>query len=143
MCLTLLLIIGVMWGAILTPVAAEELNHSFAAPPPLSAGEAFAKYCAACHGVGGRGGAVPGLSKPAPDLTKLTLRNGGMFPRESVARSIDGRGEIRAHGSREMPVWGDWFKLEAEEAYEGPTEEEAKIRKRVEDLLDFLESIQD
>jgi mono/diheme cytochrome c family protein len=71
MYLTLLLTIAVMWGAILTPVAAEELDGSIAAPPPPSAGEAFAKYCAACHGVGGAGGAVSDLSKPAPDKVPL------------------------------------------------------------------------
>jgi hypothetical protein len=100
---------------------------------------------APCHGADGRGGGPQGsvLRKTAPDLTKLTLRDGGTFPRQRLERLIDGREEIYAHGSREMPVWGDWFKLEEEEAYEGPTEEEAKIRKRVEDLLNFLQSMQE
>ena len=87
-------------------------NDSFQ-EPPKSAESAFALYCAPCHGDDGRGDGplVFGLSKPPLDLTKLTARNGGTFPRTRLARLIDVRDEVDAHGSREMPVWGDWFKL--------------------------------
>lgn len=83
-----------------------------------------------------------GLSKPAPDLTHLAIRNGGAFPRERVARLIDGREQMDSH-NREMPIWGDWFKLEAEEGFDGPAGDEAKIRKRIDDLVDLLQSMQE
>lgn len=123
-------------------VVADDLDD-LTAPASASAEEAFARYCAPCHGKAGRGGSVAGLSKPAPDLTRLTARNGGTFPRERLAQIVDGRKALAAHGSREMPVWGDWFKLEGEEAYEGSAEEEGIIRKRIEDLLDLLQSMQE
>jgi hypothetical protein len=47
-----------------------------------------------------------------PDLTQFARRNGGMFPSERVYRIIDGR-DVPSHGDREMPVWGDIFKLGA------------------------------
>jgi mono/diheme cytochrome c family protein len=144
MFLTPLLIAGLLLSAVLTTVIADELDDS-AAPPPASAEEAFGRYCAPCHGVDGRGGGpqAAGLGKAVPDLTTLTVRSGGTFPRERLARLIDGRDEISAHGSREMPVWGDWFKLEGEEAYEGTAGEEARIRKRIEDLIDIVQSMQE
>ncbi|HEX6213117.1 MAG TPA: c-type cytochrome [Methylomirabilota bacterium] len=72
----------------------------------------FRTYCASCHGVGGRGdGPVAGeFRRSIPDLTKYTARNGGVFPSERVRQIIDGRW-VRAHGTREMPVWGDAFRM--------------------------------
>jgi mono/diheme cytochrome c family protein len=144
MFLTPLLIAGLLLSAASTTVIADELQDS-TAPPPASAEEAFGRYCASCHGEDGRGGGpqAADLGRPVPDLTRLTLRNGGTFPRERVARLIDGRDEVSAHGSRKMPVWGDWFKLEGEEAYEGRAAEEATIRKRIEDLIDLIQSMQE
>ena len=113
---------------------------------PLLSGEAaFAQYCAPCHGDNGRGSGrlTFGLSKPAPDLTELSSRNRGIFPRERLARVIDGREQIPAHQDREMPVWGDLFKLEGEEAFTGRSEEEARIHRRIDDLLDVLEGLQE
>ena len=82
------------------------------------------------------------LSKPALDLTKIAARNGGSFPRTRIARIIDGREEVSAHGEREMPVWGDWFELEATSQV-GGNKDSAAIKKRIDDLVDFLESIQE
>jgi mono/diheme cytochrome c family protein len=117
--------------------ASAQDNEDFQ-EPPKSAESAFALYCAPCHGDDGRGGGplVFGLSKPPPDLTKLTARNGGTFPRARLARLIDGREDVDAHGSREMPVWGKWFKLE-------PVGDEEAIRKRIDELLNLLESLQE
>lgn len=53
--------------------------------------------CATCH--------MPGSTPQGPDLTQLAALNGGSFPVEEVTRIIDGRAELRAHGSP-MPVWG-------------------------------------
>ncbi len=36
----------------------------------------------------------------------LSERNDGIFPAERVARVIDGREEVRLHGTRDMPIWG-------------------------------------
>ncbi|HEY7748459.1 MAG TPA: c-type cytochrome [Aestuariivirgaceae bacterium] len=122
-------------------VAAQDEDPSTTSPP-RSAEAAFALYCAPCHGEDGRGNGplAFAVSKPLPDLTTLTMRNGGSFPRERLARLIDGRDDIKAHtGEREMPAWGEWFKLEGEGL--GSMDEE-EVRMRIEKLLDLLESMQ-
>jgi mono/diheme cytochrome c family protein len=100
----------------------------------------FVRYCAACHGIGGRGdGPAAGalLTRPA-DLTRIAARRGG-FPEAEIARFIDGRTPIAAHGDREMPVWGERFV----EDIPDPGVAEAIVRTRLEMLLAYLESIQD
>jgi mono/diheme cytochrome c family protein len=53
----------------------------------------FRLYCSNCHGESGRGDGPKtfGLSGPAPDLTGLSERNGGEFPKERLRAIIDGR----------------------------------------------------
>jgi mono/diheme cytochrome c family protein len=141
-----LLLSTCLMSAVANLVWAQEdgTDEADSSAPTISAEAAFARYCAPCHGDDGRGNGklVFGLSRPAPDLTRLAMRNGGAFPRERVARLIDGRKQIGSH-NREMPIWGDWFKLEAEEGFDGPAGDEAKIRKRIDDLVDLLQSMQE
>jgi mono/diheme cytochrome c family protein len=68
----------------------------------------YINLCASCHGTKGKGdGPVAKyLSKAPADLTKLSDAHNGIFPSERVFELIDGRREVGAHGTREMPVWG-------------------------------------
>jgi mono/diheme cytochrome c family protein len=68
-------------------------------------------YCSSCHGAAGKGdGALaPILDVRPADLTQIAKKNGGTFPYSEVFRSIDGRKSVRAHGTADMPVWGDVF----------------------------------
>jgi len=104
----------------------------------------FRLYCSNCHGEGGRGDGPKtfGLSGPAPDLTRLSERNGGVFPRERLQAVIDGREVLKNHGDREMPVWGVWFKMEAEEDLGGAEGDEGTVQRRITALIDFLETLQ-
>lgn len=79
---------------------------------PVSGSEMFRTYCAVCHGVNGRGdGPAAGALKKSPaDLTRLTVRNNGKYPEGRVIHAISGDTQIGAHGSKEMPVWGDLFR---------------------------------
>lgn len=97
----------------------------------------FATYCASCHGKNGRGdGPVSAeLRRMPPDLTRFAARNGGVFPRDRVYRIIDGR-EVRAHGDRTMPVWGDAFSRTREEL------SDADVRQRLDAIVRYLEAIQ-
>lgn len=47
------------------------------------------------------------------NLRHLAQRNGGKFPFWEVYRVIEGRGVVPGHGSREMPIWGDRFRVDA------------------------------
>jgi mono/diheme cytochrome c family protein len=64
--------------------------------------------CAACHGMDGKGGGpVSSELKSRPtDLTLLAKKNNGEFPTSLLSEVIDGTRQDRAHGNREMPVWG-------------------------------------
>jgi mono/diheme cytochrome c family protein len=73
--------------------------------------ELYVQYCSSCHGKDGRGnGPVsPQLKIKPPDLTLLAKKNKGIYPLDDVMKAIDGRRLVRAHGDREMPVWGGGF----------------------------------
>jgi hypothetical protein len=45
------------------------------------------------------------------DLTQLSKKNDNQFPFWRVYKVIDGREEVMAHGTRDMPVWGAWFQV--------------------------------
>ena len=75
----------------------------------FNGGMTYKNYCSNCHGVDGKGNGyiAETLKVPPADLTKIAARNGGVFAAERVAAKIDGQEEVREHGRREMPVWGD------------------------------------
>lgn len=103
----------------------------------------FQRSCAACHGQDARGGGPMAdvLRTAPPDLTGLARRNGGRFPLRRVLDIIDGRRLPRAHGPREMPIWGDRFHEEAAEVY-GPRGAGPVVRLRLLQLVFYLQSIQ-
>lgn len=75
----------------------------------------YQNYCAVCHGVNGRGQGIMGkyLTVRPADLTQLAKKNGGPFPFWQVYRAIDGSQDVRGHGTRDMPLWGDRFRAQA------------------------------
>jgi mono/diheme cytochrome c family protein len=74
----------------------------------------YLRYCASCHGADGRGdGPLAGaLTKTPADLTQLAKSNGGRYDERAVMAVIDGRRQVAAHGTRDMPVWGVIFEEE-------------------------------
>jgi mono/diheme cytochrome c family protein len=96
----------------------------------------FRAFCASCHGQSGRGdGPVADLLRQRPpDLTQISRRAGGVFPRDAVIRTVDGRRPLRPHGS-DMPVWGDVLKTT-----EG--QDERVISQRIDALASHIESLQ-
>jgi len=111
------------------PVLALEMQAT------ASGKDIYASNCASCHGRDGKGGgpAAAAFVKPPTDLTKINERYGGKFPRNTMREIVDGQRYYLAHGSREMPVWGDEFTSEKGVHAAGVT---------VEALVDYLESIQ-
>ena len=71
----------------------------------------FHKYCAVCHGetAKGDGPAAEALKKRPADLTQITRKNNGKFPEIGIMRVIKGEDVVAAHGTRDMPTWGDLF----------------------------------
>jgi mono/diheme cytochrome c family protein len=72
----------------------------------------FKAYCASCHGLDakGKGPMAASLKVPPSDLTRISIRNHGVFPIARVQKIIAGEELPRSgHGSTEMPVWGPIF----------------------------------
>jgi len=104
----------------------------------------FRMSCAVCHGKEARGdGPLARILTVKPtDLTNLSKRNKGQFPFEQVVETIDGRTQISAHGTREMPVWGTRYEAEVGRQY-GPYGSETVIKTRILELVHYLQSIQE
>jgi mono/diheme cytochrome c family protein len=108
------------------------------APPttPTSGVEMYHSYCAVCHGLDGRGNgpAAPALKQQPPDLTQLSRKNGGKFPDFRIANVIQGDSLPIAHGSRDMPVWGDVFR--------SMQRDDTMVKLRVHNLTEYVASLQ-
>ena len=104
----------------------------------------YAVACAGCHGESGKGdGPLAGLLQiHTPDLTALAAKAGGAFPYAETLRLIDGRNEVRAHGSA-MPVWGDRFFVSAAVADgRDPAEADLVAKGRMLALVSHLAAMQ-
>ncbi len=99
--------------------------------------------CAVCHGVDGRGLGpyAEQLKRKLPDLTLLARNNGGVFPASRTYETIEGAG--KGHGTRDMPVWGIDYTIQAAEVLpELPYNQAAYIRTRITALLEYLNQLQ-
>ena len=72
--------------------------------------------CAVCHGTTGQGdGPYAGMiNTRIPALTTLAKANGGVFPFARVYEIIDGTQVSKAHGARDMMIWGNDYVTRAE-----------------------------
>jgi len=104
---------------------------------PASGQEMYKTYCAVCHGANGKGNgpAAEALKVPPTDLTNLAAKNGGKFPALKVSAIIRGEEVLAAHGSKDMPIWGNLF-------WEMSAGHEAEVQQRIANLNKYLESLQ-
>ena len=104
----------------------------------------YESKCAVCHGLKGKGDgpyAVPGMS--VADLTTLSKRNKGVFPVQHVYDVIDGTEILRAHGTRDMPIWGTVYRAQIEERLDiPPYAPEAYVHARILALIDYISRLQ-
>ncbi len=97
----------------------------------------YRAYCASCHGKDAKGNvpAAPALRTMPPDLTRISIRNGGTFPLMRVERIIAGEEpSFTGHGSMEMPVWGPIFSQVTRDVDLG--------RVRIDNLARYLRDLQ-
>lgn len=107
----------------------------------------FTNYCASCHGADGAGnGPVADQLKSKPtDLTALSKNNDGQFPYLNLRSVIDGSpnaSAIRAHGSAEMPVWGNVFRAETGIVFGREGGSYALSKAKILNIVDYIASIQ-
>ncbi|MGD1068835.1 MAG: cytochrome c [Bryobacteraceae bacterium] len=97
----------------------------------------YTAYCAVCHGKDGKGGGpmAKSLRTALPDLTRISMHEGGKFPLARIQRIISGEEPLPSgHGTRDMPVWGPIFSQVAWDQDLG--------RVRVYNLARYLERLQ-
>ncbi|MBI3756798.1 MAG: c-type cytochrome [Deltaproteobacteria bacterium] len=136
-----------VWRAVIIGMIVGGLSwlgteRSFAQEQEVAAAgrKVYEQNCAACHGREGKGdgGASAMFTVKPADLTQISKKNNGEYPFWKVYRTIDGREDIKSHGTRDMPIWGSDFR------YEVGTNvlAESQVRGRILELVYYLQSIQ-
>jgi mono/diheme cytochrome c family protein len=99
--------------------------------------EMYNSYCAACHGVDGKGsGPAASALKVAPtNLTELSAKNDGKYPTLHVSSVLRGEAETPAHGSKDMPVWGPLFRHLSQG-------HDAEVQQRIANLNQYVGTLQ-
>jgi mono/diheme cytochrome c family protein len=79
---------------------------------PASGKQMYDEYCAVCHGANAKGnGPAAAVLVPRPtDLTSLTSRNGGSFPKHQVRYLLTDQDFYHDQAGRDMPTWGPALK---------------------------------
>ena len=105
---------------------------------PASGAEMFKAYCAACHGIEGKGNgpAASALKKAPTDLSELAKNNGGKYPELTVVIAIKGDAAIASHGSIDMPVWGRLFRDTVSHGDQG------EVQLRISNLASYIKTLQ-
>jgi mono/diheme cytochrome c family protein len=126
-------------GALYTHHAPANVTISVPQTPPGDGKQMYMSYCAACHGVYGRGNGPVAvqLGKQPADLSALSKSNGGKFPVEHVMAVLQFGASSSIHGTRQMPVWGPIL-AEVDTGYPGQNMGTLRII----NLRRYLESIQ-
>jgi len=128
--------------------AASLAGTAVAQTPSADAARGLADYraqCAKCHGPGGKGdGRLMDMqNRRLPDLTRLSMRNDGVFPTARVIEIIDGTRVIVIHGTAGMPVWGRTMRAEAaKQCAASGCNPEAIVSERLRALAAVIESFQ-
>ena len=127
-----------VWAASAQNQPKPQIKHVPMKPTSAASGEEMYKnYCASCHGAEakGNGPAASALSTPPSDLTMLAKKNGGKYPALKVSSVLRGEEALPAHGSKEMPIWGDLF-------WTMSGGHESEVQQRVTNLNKYVESLQ-
>lgn len=114
------------WSALLVLWASRDTMFG----AELQPGKAlYLQHCSSCHGQEGHGNGPVSryLAVQVPDLTLIKKKNNGIYPSDAVMAAIDGRHDIRGHGDRQMPVWGEIFTIEDQKRPERASVSKAKL----------------
>jgi mono/diheme cytochrome c family protein len=116
----------------------KEIKHVPVKPTSAASGaQMYDSYCAVCHGKDGKGNgpAAEALKSAPTDLTKLASNNGGKYPSDKVSSAIRGDQNIAAHGTKDMPIWGNLF-LHMSQGHQ------SEVQLRIANLNKHIESLQ-
>ena len=104
---------------------------------PDSGKQMYDEYCAVCHGANAKGnGSAAAVLVPRPtDLTSLTSRNGGRFPKHQVRYLLMDQDFYHDQAGKDMPSWGPALR-----SLEKTHPEMLELR--VHNLMAYLETVQ-
>ena len=143
----------VLVGGLSAPVGAQQpqpikqrVDRALTATQRANLGkEEYEATCAVCHGLTGKGDGiyVKQLKEGAavPNLTELSKNNASVFPSTRLYEIIDGRQYVKAHGPREMPIWGTEYKVRSSHVI-STLNSEKFVRARILALIDYIHSLQ-
>lgn len=123
-------------GLILAAISCNNSQGGVSAGDNVTGEALYVSYCQICHGENGDGPMADLITVEVPDLTLISARRDGQFPKDQIYKIIDGREEVVGHGTLDMPIWGQTFKES-----EG-LRTEAQVKDRINKLVDYLASIQ-
>ena len=131
--------------AFATAAALAAVTSAFGADKVDIGKREYQQSCATCHGIDGKGKGpfAQALELSVPDLTTLAKRNSGVFPVARVYEVIDGQQELKAHGPREMPIWGKHYSVSAAPSHDDYAyNPEAAARARILALVEYVFRLQ-
>lgn len=105
----------------------------------------FESKCATCHGLTGKGDGPTAqfLTRKPADLTTLAKNNNGIIPMARMYETILGDKEVAGHGTREMPVWGKEYQMQASEFYRDMLyDPEVYVRVQILALIEYINRLQ-
>lgn len=137
------------FSAVLAASICTSLSAGSAHAEGMTLGEfEYNNSCAACHGAEANGdGPLASFFEAGalPNLTLLQKNNGGVFPVSRVYAMIEGTADVRAHGGRDMPVWGERYRARVDPSLDpdfGPQDPEAYVTYRILALIEYLSTLQ-
>jgi len=122
-------------------VAGLVLAGCMPAPESQPGAQAYQDYCAICHGPGAKGDGelASKLAVPPPDLTRISARNGGVFPLRDVADSVYGY-----RGKHDLDLMPEFTALldGPETVLTDAAGREQPVPQRLAEMLVYLQSLQ-
>lgn len=109
----------------------------------LSGQQLYQNLCAACHGAEatGHGKACEALGIHAPDLTRISTDNGGVFPAHEVEALIANNPRQKMHKTAGMPDWEKQF-VGVRSEMSSYSQRKLYARNRIRALANYIEEIQ-
>lgn len=129
---------------VIAAVVVKEEPLTWGKTARLSGDHLYQDLCAACHNSDGSGNgkASEALGIGAPDLTHISVNNGGIFPHDEIERLISNSNARNPHGSNPMPAWEQQFSSVYFRTARNSLQREAYARNRIRELTSYVEAIQ-
>ncbi len=129
-----------------TTIAFAQQASSADHPKRIDLGKVeYESKCATCHGLTGKGDGPTAqfLTRKPADLTTLAKNNNGIIPMARMYEVILGDTEVAGHGTRDMPIWGKEYQIQASDFYRDMLyDPEVYVRAQILALIEYINRLQ-